>query len=157
MKISGLSLKLSFFVASVIFMSSCTKSSYDLKHWPAGKSPQEIGEKVAWHFVATPHTNFNRLTPPKVITYPESCTWYGALTFAKESGNEKLKSALAKRFEPFFSNEANMIPVPDHVDYAVFGSVPLELSIITKEPRYLTLGQQIADKQFGPPFGSRAN
>src|SRR6476646_2485444 len=102
MKLSGLSLKLSFFVASVIFMSSCAKSSYDLKHWPAGKSPQEIGEKVAWHFVATPHTNFNRPTPPKVITYPESCTWYGALTFAKVTKDQTMANQLKQRFEPLF-------------------------------------------------------
>ena len=48
-----------------------------------------------------------------------------------------------------------MIPIPDHVDYCVFGAVPLELYRQTKEKRYLEMGQSIADKQWGPPEGKR--
>jgi hypothetical protein len=59
--------------------------SSDLDNWPAGASPKEIGDRVAARFIATPHPNFGRPTPPKRITYPEVCTWFGALTFAKES------------------------------------------------------------------------
>ena len=129
--------------------------SSDLKTWPKGTSPQEIGIRVAERFIATPHTNFNRTTPPKVITYPETCTWYGALTFAKETGNKKLAEQLAQRFEPLFGSRDTLIPVPDHVDYTVFGSVPLELYMQTKDEKYLKLGKHIADKQWGPPEGKR--
>jgi unsaturated rhamnogalacturonyl hydrolase len=125
------------------------------KKWPKGTSPQEIGKKLAWHFNESPHTNFGRPTPPRVLTYSENCTWYGALTFAKESKNEDLKKALANRFEPFFTTKAKMIPTPDHVDYAVFGAVPLELYMITKDQRYYTMGINTADKQWGPPEGPR--
>ncbi|MFT3827175.1 MAG: glycoside hydrolase family 88 protein [Chitinophagaceae bacterium] len=127
----------------------------DLTHWPKGSSPEEVGKKIADHFVATPHPNFGRSTPPKVITYPETCAWYGALLFAKESKNKKLTSQLAERFEPLFGKDSSMIPVPDHVDYSVFGSVPLELYMQTKDKKYLQLGQGIADKQWGPPEGPR--
>jgi rhamnogalacturonyl hydrolase YesR len=48
-----------------------------------------------------------------------------------------------------------MIPVPDHVDYCVFGSVPLELYLQTKDKKYLDLGISIAEKQWGPPEGPR--
>jgi rhamnogalacturonyl hydrolase YesR len=126
-----------------------------LKNWPKGTSPQEVGKKIADHFIATPHTNFGRPTPPKSITYPEVCTWYGALNFAKESKNKEMAKQLATRFEPLFSTEASMVPVPDHVDYCVFGSVPLELYIQTKEQKYLDMGKGIADKQWGPPEGPR--
>lgn len=127
----------------------------DLDQWPLKKSPEEIGRKIAWHFIETPHPNFGKDTPPKVITYPETCTWYGALMFAGESGDEKLIKALAERFEPLFSSKTSMIPVPDHVDYAVFGSVPLELYRLTDQQRYYDLGIRIADKQWGPPEGPR--
>jgi unsaturated rhamnogalacturonyl hydrolase len=127
----------------------------DLKNWPKGTSPKEIGNRIAEHFNVTPHTNFNRTTPPRVITYPESCTWYGALTFVGESKNKQLTKKLQKRFEPLFNEEAKMIPVPDHVDYCVFGAVPLELYMQTKEKRYLDMGLSIADKQWGPPEGPR--
>jgi unsaturated rhamnogalacturonyl hydrolase len=131
------------------------KESADLKNWPKGTSPKEVGKRVADHFVATPHTNFNRPTPPKVITYPETCTWYGALNFAKLTNDKKLVSQLAERFEPLFGARDTLIPIPDHVDYTVFGSVPLELYIQTKDNRYLDLGKRIADKQWGPPEGPR--
>lgn len=127
----------------------------DLKNWPKGCSPKEVGTKVANRFVASPHQNYGRSIPPKTITYPEVCAWYGALTFAKESNNKKLKGQLAERFEPLFGVESAMIPVPDHVDYAVFGAVPLELYIQTHEQKYLDLGKNIADKQWGPPEGKR--
>ncbi|WP_460609150.1 glycoside hydrolase family 88/105 protein [Hymenobacter terrigena] len=127
----------------------------DLKNFPKGATPQEIGKRVAEHFVSLPHSNFNRTTPPKVITYPETCVWYGALSFAKESKDKTLKAELVKRFDPLFGAEASMIPTPDHVDYSVFGAVPLELYIQTKDKKYLTLGQGIADKQWGPPEGPR--
>ena len=131
------------------------KEAGGLKNWPKGASPQEVGKKVAARFVEVPHPNFGRPQPPKVITYPEVCAWYGALTFAKQSKDKALTQQLASRFEPFFSTEASMIPKPDHVDYAVFGSVPLELYMQTKDQRYLDMGKGIADKQWGPPEGPR--
>ena len=150
--LAGLALMLCAISPNQIYAQSKTA---DLKNWPKGASPSEIGIRIANHFVATPHTNFNRPSPPKVITYPETCTWYGALTFAKESKNKALTSKLAARFEPLFGEEAKMIPVPDHVDYSVFGSVPLELYLQTKDKKYLDLGKSIADKQWGPPEGPR--
>jgi len=136
-------------------MASDAQTSGDLKHWPKGTSPQEVGKRVAERFIATPHTNFNRPTPPRVISYPETCTWYGALAFARQTGDKKLVQQLADRFEPLFGSRDTLIPKPDHVDYCVFGAVPLELYMQTKEDKYLKLGKYIADKQWGPPEGSR--
>jgi unsaturated rhamnogalacturonyl hydrolase len=127
----------------------------DLENFPKGASPKEIGKLVAEHFVVTPHTNFGKPTPPRVITYPESCAWYGALTFAKVSGDQPLLGRLAERFEPFFGKDSALIPIPDHVDYSVFGSVPFELYMQTKEQKYLTLAKRIADNQWAPPSGPR--
>lgn len=134
---------------------ACSSSSFaqsaNLTKWPKGTSPEEVGKRVAARFVATPHTNFNRPTPPSVITYPETCTWYGALKFAKASGNDGLRDDLIKRFEPIFTTEAKLIPPVTNVDWAVFGAVPLQLYIQTKDKRYLELGQNIADKQWAKP------
>src|SRR5215204_5470488 len=127
----------------------------DFKNWPKGSSPIEIGKRVADHFVETPHTNFNRPTPPRTITYPETCTWYGALTFAKVTKDTSLLGLLRWRFEPLFGSRDTLIPKPDHVDLSVFGSVPLELYMQTKDNRFLTLGKYIADKQWAAPEGPR--
>jgi unsaturated rhamnogalacturonyl hydrolase len=134
---------------------ACSSASFsqsaNLTTWPKGSSPEEVGKRVAARFVATPHTNFNRPTPPSVITYPETCAWYGALKFAKATGNDALKNDLIKRFEPMFTTEAKLIPPVTNVDWAVFGSVPLQLYMQTKDKRYLELGQGIADKQWAAP------
>lgn len=135
---------------------SAQKSKNYLKNFPKGDTPKEIGLRIANHFVAMPHSNFNRTTPPKYITYPESCTWFGAVEFAAATKNKHLQQALNKRFEPLFGEKASMIPVPDHVDYAVFGIVPFSLYRQTKDKRYLKLATSIADRQWGAPFGKRA-
>jgi len=140
---------------SVIASGQTKNEISDFKNWPKNSSPQEIGKRMADHFVATPHTNFNRPTPPRTITYPETCTWYGALTFAKVTGDKKLVEQLVQRFEPLFGSRDTLIPTPDHVDLSVFGAVPLELYIQTKDQRYLALGKKMADKQWAAPEGPR--
>lgn len=156
MKSADLLLACTATVLSAIAPAHAQQSSIEaFSSWTKGTSPAEIGQRIASRFIVTPHTNFNRNTPPKVITYPETCTWYGALTFAKVTGNKALTRQLADRFEPLFGNRDTLIPVPDHVDYTVFGSVPLELYMQTKDERYLTLGKMFADKQWGPPEGKR--
>lgn len=119
--------------------------------WPEGKSPQEIGKRVAERFVVTPHTNFGRPAPTTFITYPESVAWYGALTFARLSGDKDLTARLIHRFEPLWGLESSMIPQPTHVDLTVFSIVPLEIYIETKEQKYLDLGKGMADKQWENP------
>jgi rhamnogalacturonyl hydrolase YesR len=146
---------ITFVFISFIADAQSSNEIADFKNWPKGSSPTEIGKRVADHFVVTPHTNFNRPTPPRTITYPETCTWYGALTFAKETGDKKLVEQLAQRFEPMFGSRDTLIPKPDHVDLSVFGAVPLELYMQSKDERYLKLGKYIADKQWAAPEGPR--
>jgi len=145
-------------VIALLMSSPCFTfaQSADLKKWPKGASPEEVGNRVAQRFLATPHTNFNRPTPPARISYPEICTWYGALKFAKETKNKGLTQKLADRFQPLFNEEASLVPLPDHVDHSVFGAVPFELYMQTKDQKYLTMGQNIADKQWAEPEGPRA-
>ncbi len=124
----------------------------DFGSWPKGTSPEEIGRRVAARFVASPHPNFNSPKPPPVIRYPETCAWYGALTFAQLSGDKALTAQLVKRFEPLFGAEAHLIAKrPNDVDTNVFGVVPLELYRQTKDPRYLAMGQRFADRQWEKP------
>lgn len=123
----------------------------EFKTWPAGSSPQEIGKRVVERFLVTPHTNFGRPEPTAFITYPESVTWYGALTFAQLSRERDLTTRLIHRFDPLFGDEARLVPEPKHVDLSVFGIVPLQIYIETKEQKYLEMGKGIADKQWENP------
>ena len=112
-------------------------------NWPAGYSPQEVGKRVAEHFVVSSHQD------PEKIIYPEVCTWYGALTFAQSSGDKQLTEQLIQRFEPLLSPPgSNLIHRERYVDFSMFGSLPLEIYIETKQPKYLELGKPFADTQW---------
>jgi unsaturated rhamnogalacturonyl hydrolase len=127
----------------------------DFRSWPRGVSPREIGARVARRFTATPFTNFGRPSRPVSIVYPETCTWYGALTFARLSHDKNLTQQLIARFEPLFGADSDLIPTADHVDPSVFGAVPFELYIETRDARYLSVGKTIADRQWAPPTEAR--
>ena len=118
----------------------------DFANWPAGTSPAEIGKRVAEHFVVAPHQDLRR------IIYPEVCAWYGALTFAQLSGDKDLSARLVKRFDPLMMPaESALVSKERHVDFSVFGTVPLEIYIETKEQKYLDMGKAVADRQWSDP------
>lgn len=123
----------------------------EFSNWPAGTSPQEIGKRVAERYVASDYINLHRNPPTPTIIYPEVCTWYGALTFAQLSGDKDLTQRLTQRFDPLFGDKAALVPKPNHVDNTVFGAVPLQIYIETKEPKYLALSKSLADQQWQDP------
>ena len=140
-------------VAAVIILGTSVLSlaQKEFSNWPAGTSPREVGKRVAERFASIPHWNSGRSTPPNHIIYPEVCTWYGALTFAQLAGDKDLTARLIQRFEPLFDDESKLVPVPEHVDNTVFGTVPLEIYIETKQQKYLDMGKGIADAQWQDP------
>jgi unsaturated rhamnogalacturonyl hydrolase len=136
--------------AAIASASGSPTRKVDLGPWPAGKSPVEIGRRVVANFIPREHM----LTPQDgTIHYAEGCTWYGALTFAQLAGDRALESTLVKRYDPLLDpvNE-KILPKREHVDYSVWGIVPLELFIQTKEPKYLSLGVSKADVQWNKPI-----
>lgn len=117
-------------------------------NWPAGVSPTEVGKAVAEHFVTSPHQY------SKTIHYSEVCAWYGALRFAELTHDKALQQQLIKRFEPLMPGgaESYRIPRRHHVDDQIFGIVPMEIGIQTKDQRYLEFGKSFADEQWNNPL-----
>lgn len=118
---------------------------------PAAEAPERIGRILSERFVAGPYANFNNPAPATYITYPEVCTWYGALRYAQLANQPDLQQALIRRFDPILGPEAKLIPAVTNVDFAVFGALPLELALQTGERRYLDLGLRIAHEQWAAP------
>jgi len=116
--------------------------------WPAGTSPQEVGKRLSEHFVTSPHQIFS-----KTINYSEVVAWYGALTFSQVMHDDALRGKLIKKFDPLRvgGSEASFIPVRHHVDDSIFGVVPLEIAIQTKDAGYLAEGKWWADRQWENP------
>lgn len=142
---------ISILTAGIFSITSASAGESHFSNWPEGTSPQEIGKRVSERFLASPHPNFGNPSPPHEITYPEVCTWYGALTFAELAKNKPLTDALVARFKPLFSTEAHLVPNPVHVDATVFSAVPLDLYRQTKEAKFLDMGLPIADRQWEKP------
>ncbi len=137
-----------FTIALGIVLCPLAYSQKEFSHWPAGTSPKQIGRRVTERFLATPHLLSTGEAAQPYIAYPESVTWYGALTFAQLTHDKKLASRLIQRFDPLLGDEVKLVPEPKHVDLTVFSAVPLELYIETREQKYLDLGRQLADKQW---------
>lgn len=137
--------------ATILLLSTCTISAAAqqdyFSNWPQGDSPQEVGKRVAEHFVTSPHQGSK-------IFYGEVATWYGALTFAQLSSDKDLQQKLIRRFDPLLpgGDEANLIGTRRHVDDEIFGVVPLEIFILTKYQKYLADGKEYADREWDNPL-----
>lgn len=138
-------------LASLVIVTAAAplfaQSSDYFSNWPAGTSPQEVGRHLAEHFVTSPHQY------TATIHYSEAVAWYGALTFSQVTHDASLQTELIKRFDPLMPGgvEANRRPTRHHVDDEVFGIVPLQIAIQTRDPRYLAQGRWWADRQWENP------
>lgn len=116
--------------------------------WPTGASPAEIGHKAVLAFIKREHY----LHPDNnTIHYAEAVAWYGALDFADQTHDKSLLSQLEQRFTPLFNEERKLLPPGNHVDFSVFGVVPLQLYLQTADVRYRMLGLAFADGQWDRP------
>ena len=94
-----------------------------LTDFPEGYTPKEVGKRLAYHFVDGKHM----LHIGKWISYPETFTWNGGLKFAALTNDQELVKLLQNRFELLFTTEKALLPIMNHVDVNMFGSLPLEL------------------------------
>ena len=129
---------------------------------PKGATPEEVGKKLADHFVTGPTAPSPRMPSAmlnnmpsymRTIGYAEIGTWYGALNFAQLTKDEALQKQLIARFDPLMPGGADAAKRPQrrHVDDSIFGVVPLEIAIETKDPKYLAEGKWWADRQWENP------
>jgi len=134
-------------LASTLGVAAAHAQQDVFSNWPAGRSPEEVGKRLAEHFVQSPHQY------TKTIHYAEVGTWYGALTYANLTKNDALRTALIKKYEPLLPGgaEADRIPERRHVDDSIFGVLSLEIALQTKDPKQLAVGKAWADRQWENP------
>lgn len=131
----------------LVALTSAGGQKKEFTNWPAGAAPEEIGRKVVQDMLP-------RWIPDRPrVHYAEDSTWYAALEFARRTKDQALMDALIKRFDPWRTEEGQqkLISWQRHVDHTIFGIVPLELYICTKDPKYLELGKKLADRQWENP------
>jgi unsaturated rhamnogalacturonyl hydrolase len=117
--------------------------------WPQDAAPQMVGTKVANNFLKRDHFFY---MPQNTVHYAEVVTWYGALELASRLQDKDLLSKLEQRFIPLMSPGNKLVPMANHVDFSVFGLVPLQLYIQTGDARYRAFGLPFADAQWDQPL-----
>ena len=131
-------------VVAILSLPAWAQNKY-FQSWPEGADPRAMGDHVAQHFIQSPHMD-------KVIPYPEVCLWYGALKWSDVTGNSDLRAELQKRLQPLLTPEgSSMIPDKEHVDFEIFGVVPLQISIETHDEKLREMGLRYADRQWTHP------
>ena len=69
--------------------------------------------------------------------------------------DKELLNRLQDKFEPLFTEEKALQPIMNHVDVNMFGSLPLELYLVTKDKKYWYLGLPYADSQWKVPANAK--
>ncbi|KOH46366.1 glycoside hydrolase family 88/105 protein [Sunxiuqinia dokdonensis] len=133
-----------FFLLSFQFLFAQSKL---LSDFPEGQTPEEIGKRIAYRFVGAKHA----LHAGKWISYPETFYWNGSLQFAELTNDNELAKLLKNKFDLLISSEKELLPIKNHVDLNMFGSLPLNLYQITNDKQYLELGLPYADTQWQVP------
>lgn len=122
-----------------------------LKNFPTGYEPEVVGKRLSDRFLLGKHA----LHMGKWIGYPEVFNWMGALKYAALTKDKELIKQLQARFEPLFTTEKQLLPIMNHVDVNMFGSLPFELYKVTKDKRYLDLAIPYADTQWILPENAK--
>ncbi len=139
------------FASLVLTVSAAAANPPEFSHWPAGTSPTEVGLRVAENFAAR---KFQWQTDAKrrYVIYPEICAWYGALTVAGLTKDDDLLRRLYAKYDVLLTPEGAARVSPDaHVDYRIFGVVPLEFSLQGRGDVWRAIGLTYADAQWGNP------
>ncbi|MFA6834010.1 MAG: glycoside hydrolase family 88 protein [Bacteroidaceae bacterium] len=143
-----------FLVIGLLFISNAMNAQ-NLKFKSKKLNPKNVGEKLVENYLSSEYRHFDEIPgPPPFIVYPETCTWFGALKFSKASKNKKMENMLEKRFFPLVGKRKELMQVPNHVDNTVFGIIPLQLYMQTRNEVYYHMGIDFADRQWELPKSS---
>lgn len=142
-------------LSSAVFAAKAGGASANaLTHFPAGKTPQEIGRRVTENLLGRDHmlTTFLRQPKPGSIHYAEIVTAYGALKFSDLTNDRDLLLRLERRYRPIVDEDnSSYIPRGFHGDFTVFALVPFELYRLRGDKRFYRLGKEMVDEQWKDP------
>lgn len=115
--------------------------------------PEATGRKLVERFLSREPEDWN-YHPGQKLMYWVVCAWYGAMDFAERIGDRELLKRLTGLFEPFFGKKAERCPDRRHVDYSMFGALPLSVYRRTGDLRCKEMGLGYADRQWMPKGGA---
>jgi rhamnogalacturonyl hydrolase YesR len=141
------------FALGIFLFSGCVTTPQEagknvFKDLPANCDPKTVGELVSSNLLARPIYKIGGK-----IVYPEICMGFGALRFAEGASDKTLEQKLIDRYSFIVTPEgSDSIATNRHVDFHVFGALPLEIYLLNNGTNYLALGLQKADEQWENPL-----
>ncbi len=120
-------------------------------HWPPAADPYTVGKLLGENVVS--RSKFSGGGRKNTMYYCEAATYYGAMRFARTAGFEGLENRLLNRMEWVIHTipGRKYMPWDFHVDSYVFGSVPLQMYLLTGNETYRRIGLDYADRQWEDP------
>ena len=125
-------------------------SAFDGQDLPVKYRPQSVAPYVGRHFAPSDHMLGHKKSGDYIV-YPEVCVWLGSLRYASLSGDSELLELMRARFDKVLNEESHLLPRKIHVDLNMFGCLPLELFLQTRDSTYLSVGLPYADTQWQCP------
>ena len=134
------------------------------KDLPNEISVETIGNRVAEQLLASDPLDYGNNLPGyqapynygrggKEMNYSVVSLWVNSIEFAHRSHNKKLEKRLIDFFEPFYGERKDKCNRDNHVDFSIFGAIPLEIYLMNGDKRALELGLRYADHQWEDPTG----
>jgi unsaturated rhamnogalacturonyl hydrolase len=121
------------------------------------KSPKEIGTRIAEELLTRPEFMFYCVGDVRSPHYAEACAGFGALRLAGLLGDGELASRIRTRYDIELApaeEPGKVANTANHVDANVYGILPLEIFIQTKDRAFLDQGMALADSQWLDPLPS---
>lgn len=127
---------------------------------PLAEDPKAVARKIIDQFLSTDPAGYLAegftgycYGDGRYVCYSVASLWVNALVFARRTGDAALEKRLVDLFLPYLPGgaEAGRVLKARHVDFAVFGALPLEVYMLTGDERARAAGLQFADDQWAPP------
>ena len=150
--------------ATVLMAGLCSCVSAP-ESWTKENDPREVGRKLTDLFLSTSPYDYkpkgyasrSYTYPDGKVRYPIVCEWLAALEFADGIGDADRVKSLCAPFEAYHGGfMKDKLPTLRHVDFSVFGALPLAICRITGDNRALSIGLRYADGQWKAPSESDA-
>ena len=131
---------------------------------PGGNDPSAVARRIIDQFLSTEPERYlpeGFRGPAYLMEHPYGedyhvhyavvSLWANAIACARKMGDEALVKRLVSRFEPFYGEKKRLCTDLLHVDYTVFGALPLAIYLATGDMRARELGLRYADIQWAEP------
>jgi unsaturated rhamnogalacturonyl hydrolase len=137
------------FLLPLIFSIFLSSSGVIQNQTTGTMTPENAGKLITKDLLSRQDFMMYNNPDVKAVHYAEACAGFGALRLAGLLNDKKTIEDLVKRYTRVIDEK--ILNTANHVDVNVYGIVPLEIFILTKDDKFLMQGIELADGQWKDP------